>query len=126
MPEPHVIQMGEIWDGWDGQWIKIKPWMSYAASQAVEAAGVDASMSAGGERKVTLGITSVDAAAAWVKHQVLEWHLLDHEGNEIDATPDGIAGETVPPDLIDQAIGAISDYYEAMRPPPFREDEDGG
>ena len=126
MPEPHVIQMGDIWEGWDGQWVRIKPWMSYADDQLIEAAGVQASMASAKDSAITIGVRSVEAAVAWVELQVEDWNLLDYEGQPIERSRAGIESKSTPPDLIDQAIGAISDYYEALRPPAFRKKEGGG
>ena len=40
MVATHTIDLGELWDGWEGQWVKIKPWMSYASEKRITWSGV--------------------------------------------------------------------------------------
>lgn len=123
MVAPHEIDMGAIWDGWAGQWARIRPYQSYAAQQRIEQAAFQASMHpTAGEStpEVDVNLRQVEAAVAWVEEQVVEWHLLDYEGDELQPNRAGVTGDMTPADLIDQLIGAMSDYYEAQRPPIFR------
>ena len=128
--EPHVIDMGEVFEGWSGQTIKVKPWMSYAAATAIETAAIPQEAAAqdgdGEDAPTPLGSAVMARSWAWIRHQVLEWSLRDYEGELIEHSFAGITGDAVPADLIDQAVVAIEEYYEALRPPAFRRTGTGG
>ena len=57
---------------------------------------------------------------ALVQEAVVEWSLQDHNGEPIALTRDGLMGDAVPRDLVDQAVGEINDFYESQRPATFR------
>lgn len=114
----HQIDMGEIWDGWEGQWVKVRPYRSFAASERVDASLARAEAQADGTVRTTADY--VNRAATIVEEFVVEWNLLDYEGNPITADRAGIQHELTPSDLIEQMVVAVLDYYEAQRPPKFR------
>ena len=124
MVSEYTIDMGEIWEGWEGQWARIKPYQSYASQQRIEQAAYQGSMNVKERDTMRMHIQQVEAAVAWVEEQVVEWNLLGYDGNEIQPNRAGVTGELTPPDLVDQLVGAMSDYYEAQRPPIFREPKD--
>ena len=55
---------------------------------------------------------------------MLEWNLQGYDGQLLPPSRIGVLSPEAPEDLIDQLVGAMSDYYEAQRPPNFRETED--
>lgn len=119
-----TIDMGTVWDGWAGQWIRVKPHQSFAQKQRYDSAGLNAEMAATERRqkaKTTLQVTSVEKAWVLFNDQVEEWNLLDVVGEPIPLSRQGLEGDAVPIDLIEQAVDAIADFYDAQRPPVFRE-----
>ena len=120
--EPHTIDMGEVHSGWAGQWVKIKPYLSYAADQSIEAAKYQISV-AKGEDRGEVQIAGLGMACAMADHCIVEWNLLDYEGTPLPQGRQGIMHELASRDLIDQMIGQINDFYESQRPEVFREIE---
>ena len=122
----HVIELGKLWAPWDGQWVRIKPHISYAEKLFIDSAAAQVSMNTGDKTTMNVTLRGVETAVATVQRCVLEWHLLDITGELIPANRKGITGENVPHDLMDQVIGEITDFYEAQRPKPFRESASSG
>ena len=118
--EPHTIDMGAVDDSWAGQWVKVKPYLSYSSDQAMEAARYEISVGRGEERGL-VQIAGVRLACAMADHCIVEWHLLDYEGKPLPQGRQGILHELAPRDSIDQMIGQVNDFYESQRLEAFRE-----
>ena len=125
----HTIEMGKLWDDWEGQWAKIKGARSYASAMRIEEAGMRAELESRRRRrgtpakpgKMALTMQSVEIAIAWVEEQVTEWNFVGIDGNALQLGGEAIRGDNAPHDLIDQLIGEMSEFYEEQRPPAFRE-----
>ena len=118
-----VIEMGKLWAPWEGQWVRIKPHRSYAAKARLDGVRHELTVKTNDRETMNLAVKSIEYAVAMVEECVLEWRLLDVNGQLIPASRKGITGDDVPSDLIDQVVGEVSDYYEAQRPKVFRESE---
>lgn len=121
MPEPHVIQMGDVWEEWRGQWVKVKPWMSHANAARIQAVSFAARATPDSAEALAHAVT--ERTVLFAELQVLEWHLIDLNGEEIERSREGVMGDATPPDLMEQVALAIDAYYEALRPPAFRRND---
>ena len=117
----HVIELGKLWAPWEGQWVRIKPHRSYASKVRTDSARSQMTMSTDDRTTMSLALRTLEYAIVTVQEYVLEWRLVDVDGQPIEASRKGITGNNVDFDLMDQAIGEIADFYEKKRPPVFRE-----
>ena len=123
---PVTLDLGELLDDWEGQTITIRPHLSFAASQRIEAARMEMSAhvqtnrrarrEAGADMEMTARVTSVDYAVAVVEEAVISWTLTGHNAKLIRANREGINSQHAPAQLLDTAIAEIVDYYEERTP----------
>ena len=119
----HTIEMGQIWDGWEGTWAKVKPHMSFASRQRIDSAAVHGSMKPGDadeDKTMDLSVTTFETGVAWIEGQVREWNFVDYNGSAFMPDRGGLNNSEAPIDLIEQLIDAMDDFYDAQRPPVFR------
>ena len=119
-----TIEMGEIHKAWAGQWMKVKPHQSFRASQRIKAAGLEKGGLGAGDGTVALTFNHALVAVASVQEQVVEWNIQGYSGDVLPLTKEGVLSDDAPPDIIEQATIAIRDFYDAMRLPDFRNDEE--
>ena len=120
MVATHTIELGELWDGWDGQWVKIKPWMSFASEKRIAHGAVSASHSLqpdDDDKKLEFIVDSLRVTIAYVQEQIVEWNLLGYDGEPLPQGRAGVMSDVAPPRLIDAVIDAAGDFYEAQSPP---------
>ena len=122
MVATHTIELGELWDGWDGQWVKIKPWKFYAARERINASALDITK-AGKDDPMAVSRNVLAVTIAYVEEQVIEWNLIGYDGDPLPQGRAGVLSEAAPPDLIDYVIDEAETFYEAQRPPFAREKE---
>ena len=124
--KPHRIELGEIYDGWDRQWVEIKPWMSFAASARIEAKRFAASGIGGVEdiranredAQISVGVEASPAeyAAELIDQQVLDWHVMGYDDQQLPRGRVGVLSDMAPVDVIDVIIQKMEEYYKALRP----------
>ena len=126
MANEHTINLSEDWEGWEGQWVKIKPHLPFAVRQKIDGAVASAQLQLreSATQALDIDFRPHDVVIAWVEHQVVEWHILGFDGEPIPCNRDGLLGDNTPPDLVEVIIGRMSDYYDEQRPPPFRRSAD--
>ena len=124
---PHTIDLGEFADDWRGQSVTIRPHLSYAASQRIEAARIRMSTQitgnrqqrragTGGDMEMTAAATPLDYAIAVVSECVMSWTLRGYDGEVLEANAAGVASVQAPADLLDVVVDEIVGHYEARRP----------
>lgn len=117
MVDGHTIDLGELWEGWRGQWVKVRPRLSYARQQAMESVLIDDVADddpvANVPRMVRFNCEVTDQA-------VIEWHLLGHDGEPLPQGVEGIMHEEAPPDLLAKMFREIANFYGEQRPAPFQ------
>lgn len=117
MVDGHTIELGELWEGWRGQWVKVRPRLSYARQQAMEAVLTEElpadHPAADVPRMVRFNAEVCDQA-------VLEWRLLGHDGEPLPQGIEGIMHDEAPPDLFAKMFRAIANFYGEQRPAPFQ------
>ena len=122
----HRIELGELHDSWQGQWVDIKPWMSYSASALIEASQFHtpvvgsveyfSNVSDGGEVKIDVEATPVAYASAMISQQVVDWHVLGYDGEALPLGRPGVVSDMAPIDVIDVIVEQMKAYYDAQRP----------
>lgn len=123
----HTIEMGDVWEGWQGQWIKIKPYLSYAQQVTIEAKQVKTTIQstttkgASEVAQAQVEASAVESMALLCEVAVVEWNLQGYDGTVLPVGRLGVISPLAPFDLLDQAYGEIRDYYDSQRPPDFRE-----
>ena len=124
---PVTIDLGALFDGFDGQTVTIRPHLSYAASQRIETARMRMSAHIQGNRaqrraagdadfEMRAEVLPLEYAAAVVEEAVISWTLTGYDNKPIPATAAGINSQQAPAALLDEVIGEIVDHYEAHRP----------
>ena len=111
----HKIELGNFYDGWQGQFVKIKPYRSWAEQQVVDAAGFAANMGQGDERVYMNA--DPKAKGISVVQAVTEWALTGMDGEPIPTPPDGFLSPALQPDMGNVIVDAIEDYYNSKRIP---------
>ena len=122
---PATLNMADYSDDWADQSITLRPHLSYAADQRIETARVRMSteVSSGGNKRttdkqmeMTAAVTPLEYAVAVVEECVLSWTLLGYSGVTLPASRVGVMSEQAPAELLDVAVDAIVEFYEARRP----------
>ena len=123
---PHRIELGDFYEGWRGQWVEIKPWMSFAAAGQIEASRFEAPVEAtaeglqnamaGGEMRIGFAPTPVKYAATLLGLQVLRWNVLGYDGEPLPVGRPGVMSDLAPIDVIDVIVAEADKFYAALRP----------
>ena len=111
----HKIELGNFYDGWQGQFVKIKPYRSWAEQQDVDGSGLAGSMSQGDD--VVAMKMDPKAKGMIVVRAVAEWALTGMDGEPIPPPPDGFLSPALQPDMGNVIVDAIEDYYNSKRIP---------
>lgn len=121
--KPHRIELGDFHEGWAGQWVNVKPWMSFAASAKIDASRFDRSVvgkaddfADDNDVAVNVKVNTVEYSAILIDLQVLDWNVLGYDGEPLPAGRAGVLSDLAPVDVIDVVVAQMSDYYEAQRP----------
>lgn len=118
---PRTIDLGTLADAWTGQTVTIRPHLSYAAHQRVEAArlrmtAVPAGADGGGAMTLAADPSPVAYACALVEESVIEWTLTGYDGRPLAANAAGVTSPQAPATLLDAVIDEIAAHYEATAP----------
>ena len=124
---PVTINLGDLFDAYDGMAVTIRPHLNYAASQRIETARMRMSAQIQGNRaqrraaedeglEMRAEVLPLQYAAAVVEECVISWTLRGYDNKPLPATAEGINSQQAPASLLDDVIGEIVDYYEERRP----------
>ena len=123
-----TIDLADLSDDWAGQHVTIRPHLSYAARQRIDAAAHRSTTSVQprnraerrGQRnepvEITSQVTPVEYAVAVIEEAVTEWHVLGYDGNPLPATRAGVQSPHAPALLLDTIVDEIEAHYEARAP----------
>lgn len=124
--KPHRIELKEFHESWDGQWVEIKPWMSFASSARLEVVKTStpvigdmetfAGIGDGAEMKIDVTINAAEYAATMIDLQVLRWHVVGHDGEPLPDGRMGVLSDVAPIDVIDVIVEEMDKFYTGLRP----------
>lgn len=142
--ETHRIEMGDVHDRFAGLWVDVKLRRSFAAQQRVDMAreGRDG-MAMSGEDAAKVGRAAragksdsdllelieevrlggggdpLEATVAIIESAVVDWNLVDGDDppKKLPLGRAGVMHDDFDPDVGEQLVDAIEDYYKSLRIP---------
>lgn len=120
MVADHRVELGKVHPLFKGQWVEIKPFLSYAERAYLDQAGLESmTVPRDGKGDASLKIDARAGSAAWFETCITGALLLpwDHEAQSFtgDPLPLGrlaIYHPSAHPDLIERTVIAVREYYE--------------